>query len=51
MNSEFFRHCDPVYIKDIQRMAVEIKGYKQRVKKVLVQIQKLLLSTLKTAHT
>lgn len=34
MNVEFFRHCDSVYIKDIQRMAIEIKNYKQRVKTI-----------------
>lgn len=34
MSQEFFRHCDKVYIKDIQRLAYEIKGYKQRVKKI-----------------
>lgn len=33
MNKEFFKHCDPVYIKDIQRLAYEIKDYEERVKK------------------
>lgn len=34
MTREFFKHCEPVYIKDIQRMALEIKDYKTRVKKI-----------------
>lgn len=34
MTTEFFRHCEPVYIKDIQRLAYEIKNYKTRVKKI-----------------
>ncbi|MGB6328497.1 MAG: PLP-dependent transferase [Halarcobacter sp.] len=32
MNLEFFKHCESVYIKDIQRLALEIKDYKKRVK-------------------
>ncbi len=34
MTAEFFNHCDPVYIKDMQRMAFEIQGYEKRVKKI-----------------
>ncbi len=34
MDVEIFKHCDKVYIKDIQRLAVEIKDYKSRVKKI-----------------
>ncbi len=34
MTEEFFKHCEPVYIKDIQRLAYEIKDYKTRVKKI-----------------
>jgi len=32
--SEFFKHCDPVYIKDIQRLAYQIQGYETRVKTI-----------------
>jgi cystathionine gamma-synthase len=34
MDAEFFKHCDDAYIKDIQRLACEIKDYKSRVKKI-----------------
>lgn len=34
MSVEFFKHCDPVYIKDMQRLALQIKGYETRVKKI-----------------
>ncbi len=34
MNYEFFKHCEPVYIKDMQRLAIEIKGYEKRVKTI-----------------
>lgn len=34
MNIEFFKHCDKVYIRDMQRLAYEIKSYKSRVKKI-----------------
>ena len=34
MNVEFFTHCEPVYIKDIQRLALQIKGYEKRVKEI-----------------
>ncbi|MGB5792872.1 PLP-dependent transferase [Poseidonibacter sp.] len=41
MSVEFFKHCDPVYIKDMQRLAYEIKGYKTRVKKISSNTKKL----------
>ena len=31
---EFFKHADEPYIKDIQRMAYQIKGYEKRVKQI-----------------
>ncbi|RXJ67703.1 cystathionine gamma-synthase [Halarcobacter ebronensis] len=34
MSGEFFKHCEKVYIKDIQRLAYEIKDYEKRVKKI-----------------
>lgn len=34
MNWEFFKHCEPVYIKDIQRLAFEIKDYETRIKTI-----------------
>ena len=34
MNVEFFKHCDRVYIRDIQRLAFEIKNYENRVKTI-----------------
>jgi len=34
MTTEFFRHCESVYIKDIQRLALQIKDYRSRVKKI-----------------
>ena len=34
MTTEFFKHCEPVYIKDMQRLAYEIKDYKNRVMKI-----------------
>jgi len=34
MTTEFFKHCECVYIKDIQRLAYEIKDYKNRVKEI-----------------
>lgn len=34
MDVEFFKHCDKAYIKDIQRLAFEIKDYKTRVKRI-----------------
>lgn len=41
MKQEFFKHCDPVYIRDIQRLAYEIKDYEPRVKKVASNTKKL----------
>ena len=41
MNKEFFKHCEPVYIKDMQRLAIEIKDYKKRVKKISYNTKKL----------
>ncbi len=32
MTEEFFRHCEPVFIKDIQRLAFEIKNYEKELK-------------------
>jgi cystathionine gamma-synthase len=32
ISQEFFKHADEPYIKDIQRLALQIKGYEQRVK-------------------
>ncbi len=34
LTTEFFRHCEPVYIKDMQRLAYEIQGYEKRVKDI-----------------
>ncbi len=34
MTTEFFKHCEPVFIKDIQRLALQIRDYKQRVKDI-----------------
>ncbi len=41
MNIELFKNCDTIYIKDIQRLAIEIKEYKQRVKKISSNTQAL----------
>ena len=41
MTTEFFKHCEPVYIKDIQRLAYEIKDYKKRVKIISSNTKKL----------
>ncbi|PRM90754.1 cystathionine gamma-synthase [Aliarcobacter cryaerophilus] len=41
ISQEFFKHCDEPYIKDIQRLAVEIKDYKTRVKKISSNTKKL----------
>jgi len=38
---EFFKYVDEPYIKDIQRMAFEIKDYKKRVKKISKNTKKL----------
>ena len=42
MNEEFFKRVDKVYIKDIQRLAFEIKDYKKRVKKISSNTKKLI---------
>lgn len=34
MDVEIFKHCDSVYIKDIQRLALEIKDYEKRIRKI-----------------
>ena len=47
IKNEFFKHTDEPYIKDIQRMALEIKEYKKRVKKIS-QNAKDLVKFLKT---
>ncbi|AYJ80647.1 cystathionine gamma-synthase [Aliarcobacter cryaerophilus ATCC 43158] len=41
ISQEFFKHCDEPYIKDIQRLALEIKDYKSRVKKISSNTKKL----------
>lgn len=41
MSVEFFKHCDPVYIKDMQRLALQIQGYEDRVKKISTNTKKL----------
>ncbi|MEZ4693188.1 MAG: aminotransferase class I/II-fold pyridoxal phosphate-dependent enzyme [Aliarcobacter sp.] len=41
ISQEFFKHCDEPYIKDIQRMAFQIKDYKKRVKKISSNTKKL----------
>lgn len=38
---ELFKNCDAVYIKDIQRLAYEIKDYKTRVEKISQNTKKL----------
>ncbi|WP_419782439.1 PLP-dependent transferase [Malaciobacter marinus] len=42
MQGEFFKHLDMVYIKDIQRLAYEIKDYEIRVKKISANTKKLI---------
>ncbi|RXJ98851.1 cystathionine gamma-synthase [Arcobacter sp. CECT 8986] len=42
MQGEFFKHLDMVYIKDIQRLAYEIKGYEKRVKTISANTKKLI---------
>lgn len=41
MTHEFKKHIDKPYIKDIQRLAYEIKGYEERVKKIGANTKKL----------
>lgn len=42
IKNEFFKHSDEPYIKDMQRMALEIKDYKKRVKKISQNTKKLI---------
>lgn len=42
MRNEFFKHCEPVYIKDIQRLAYEIKNYEKRVKQIAKNTKELI---------
>lgn len=41
MSYEFFKHSDKPYIKDMQRLALEIKDYEKRVKKISQNTKKL----------
>jgi len=41
MNYEFFKHCESVYIQDMQRLAFEIKDYEKRVKRISTNTKKL----------
>ena len=41
ISQEFFKHSDEPYIKDIQRMAFQIKDYKKRVKQISSNTKKL----------
>ncbi len=41
ISQEFFKHADEPYIKDIQRMAFQIKGYEKRVKQIGSNTKKL----------
>ena len=47
MSVEFFKHCEPVYIQDMQRLALEIKDYEKRVKEISSNT-KLLVEYFKT---
>lgn len=47
IKEEFFKHCDKPYIKDLQRLAYEIKNYENRVKKISSNTKDL-ISYLKT---
>ena len=49
MNIEFFKHCDNIYKKDIQRLAYEIKDYETRIKKISSNT-KLLVEYLKKCN-
>ncbi|MFA5720654.1 MAG: aminotransferase class I/II-fold pyridoxal phosphate-dependent enzyme [Aliarcobacter sp.] len=42
IKNEFFKHCDLPYIKDMQRMAIEIVDYKKRVKKISQNTKELI---------
>ena len=41
ISQEFFKHSDMPYIKDIQRMAIQIKDYEKRVKQIGKNTKKL----------
>lgn len=41
ISNEFFKYADMPYIKDIQRMAYEIKDYKKRMEKISLNTKKL----------
>lgn len=41
MSVEFFKHCENVYIKDMQRLATQITGYEKRVKSISSNTKKL----------
>ena len=49
MSNEFFKHADEPYIKDIQRLALEIKEYETRVKTISLNT-KLLVEYFKQAN-
>ncbi len=42
MPVEFKKHADSVYIKDIQRLAFQVKGYEKRVKTISANTKKLI---------
>ncbi|MDZ7817524.1 MAG: PLP-dependent transferase [Aliarcobacter sp.] len=48
ISQEFFKHADEPYIKDIQRLALQIKDYEKRMK-VISQNTKLLVEYFKKA--
>ena len=48
MNQEFFKHADEPYIKDIQRLALQIKDYEKRMKTISLNT-KLLVEYFKQA--
>uniref|UniRef100_UPI0040479EB4 PLP-dependent transferase n=1 Tax=Aliarcobacter sp. TaxID=2321116 RepID=UPI0040479EB4 len=48
MSQEFFKHADEPYIKDIQRLAFQIKDYEKRMK-IISQNTKLLVEYFKKA--
>ncbi|OCL86776.1 Cystathionine gamma-lyase [Aliarcobacter thereius] len=43
IKNELFKHSDNPYIKDIQRMAIEIVDYKKRVKKISENTKELIV--------
>jgi len=42
IKEEFFKHCETPYIKDIQRLAYEIKDYEARMNKINANTKELL---------